>query len=281
VKADNLLGPRHALDGVLAQLGILRAHHSYARPPLRGRALRLAAQYAESAAWLYEDSGDLGNSRRWTGRAMEWALEAGDQRMVAWTLFRRSQQAQAAGNGVEVVSLAEAARREQGDAPGPMRAAILQQIAHGHALDSAETTCHRVLDEAHGHAVTADAGDARSGHGAFCTPAYLEMQRGRCWLVLGQPGRAAAAFQSAVRELPAAYQRDKGVAYAGLSAALAAQDRPEEAAQRAAQALTVAQSSGSTRILAMVTSVATHLTPYGHLDPVAEFLTDLADTQAV
>ncbi|GAA1613052.1 hypothetical protein GCM10009733_006390 [Nonomuraea maheshkhaliensis] len=281
VRTDNLLGPRHALGGVCTQLTIMTALLRHVRPPLRNGSLRLAAKYAESAAWLYEDAGDLTASRLWTQHAMEWALEAGDRPMVAWTLFRRSQQAQSAGNGAQVVSLAEAACREQGNVTGPMLAAILQQQAHGLALEGAELASHDLLDRARECAIMDDAGDARAGHGSFCTPAYIEMQRGRVWLTLGRPGRAVQAFESAITDLSPTYQRDRGLAHAGLSVALAAERQPEGAANAAIQALTVAQDSGSTRILSMVTSVAPQLVSHAHLNPVAEFLAELDATSAV
>ncbi|MFB9472220.1 helix-turn-helix transcriptional regulator [Nonomuraea salmonea] len=281
VRTDNLLGPRHALGGVCTQLTILTSLLRHVRPPLRDDALRLAALYAESAAWLYEDAGNLTASRLWTGHAMEWALEAGDRPMVAWTLFRRSQQAQSQGNGAEVVGLAEAARREQGDVADPMLPAILQQQAHGLALDGAEVASHDLLDRAREYATTDDAGDARLGHGSFCTPAYVELQRGRVWLALGHPRRAVQAFDSAIKNLSPTYQRDRGLAHAGLSIALAAERQPEAAASAAVQALTIAQDSGSTRILSMVTSVAHRLARHAHLEPVAEFLAELDATSAV
>ncbi|WP_219516169.1 helix-turn-helix domain-containing protein [Nonomuraea ceibae] len=281
VRTDNLLGPRHALGGVCAQLTILTALLRHVRPPLRDTALRLAARYAESAAWLYEDAGDLIASRRWTGHAMEYALEVGDRPMVAWTLFRRSQHAQFEGNGAQVVGLAEAACREQGNVAGPMLAAILQQHAHGLALSGVEVASHELLDRAQEYATTDDAGDARAGHGAFCTPAYLELQRGRVWLTLGRPGRAVDAFESAIRELSPTYQRDRGLAHAGLSIALTQERQPEAAASAAVQALTVAQDSGSSRIFSMLASVAPHLARHAHLNPVAEFLAGLAATPAV
>lgn len=74
VRTDDLLGPRHARGGVCTQLTISTTLLRYVRPPLRDEALRLAALYAESAAWLYEDAGNLAASRLWTGHAMEWAL---------------------------------------------------------------------------------------------------------------------------------------------------------------------------------------------------------------
>ena len=190
VRTDNLLGPRHALGGVLGQLGVIEALLRTARPPARHQVLHLAARYAESAAWLHEDAGDLPGSRHWTGRSMEWALEAGDRLMMSWVLYRRGEHAAADGDAAAAASLAAAARREGGDLPGPMLAAISQQEACAHALDGAEAACLAALDQALERAASPDdPGDASGGHGSFCTPAYVEMQRGRCWLRLGRCAR--------------------------------------------------------------------------------------------
>ena len=93
VKTDNLFGPRFALGGVLLQLQLLEELLVSARAAARIEFVKLAAQYAESAAWLYEDSGDLSTAQTYNSRAMAWAHEAGDDGLAAWTLFRRSQQA--------------------------------------------------------------------------------------------------------------------------------------------------------------------------------------------
>ncbi len=230
------------------------------RPPARHQVLQLAARYAESAAWLHEDSGDLTGSRYWTGRSMEWALEAGDRLMMSWVLYRRGEHAAADGDAAAVAGLAAAARREGRDLPGPMLAAILQQEAHAHALDGAEAACLTALDQAFERAASPDdPGDASGGHGSFCTPAYVEMQRGRCWLQLGRPAKARAALDSAVRALPPVYRRDRGVALSALATALAALGEPGEAATVAVQALDVARDAGSERIVSMVIPVATAL----------------------
>ncbi|TDD76210.1 hypothetical protein [Actinomadura rubrisoli] len=173
------------------------------------------------------------------------------------------------------VSLAEDARREQRGEPSPMLAAILQQTALALALDHAETRCHRALDEALTFAVTDETADASAGHGSFCTPAYLEMQRGRCWAQLGKPGKAIPAFENALAALPAAYQRDRGVAYAGLAEALLADDQVERAAQAVGEALTIAQDSGSARIGGMVAAVADGLESHQRSEPVAELFAHL------
>jgi len=198
VKTDNLLGPRAALGGVRTNLDAIDALLRTARSPTRARVLALGARYAESAAWLCEDAGQPAASRYWIGRSMEYAVEAGDHLMVAWTLFRRSQQSTSAGDAAQVAGLSAAAKREGGSLASPMLAAILQQEAHGYALEQDERACLTALDRAVELAAPDDQGDASSGHGSFCTPAYLEMQRGSCWLRLGYPARAISAYETAI-----------------------------------------------------------------------------------
>ena len=282
VKTDNLLGPRHALDAVRVYLGVISAVLRAARPPIRRQVLALGARYAESAAWLHEDAGDLPSARYWTGRSMEWAIEGGDRLMVSWTLFRRSQQAMPARDPAQVAGLASAARRGARGLPGPMLAAILQQEAHAHALDGAEKDCHKTLDRAHALAAEPnDPGDASNGHGSFCTPAYLEMQRGICWLTLAQPGKALPALESALRSLPPVYRRDRGLGLSRQAAAFTALAEPAEAAAAATRALEIARDSGSGRILRMIVPVAAALEAHSHLEPVAKLRAALAEAPAV
>jgi tetratricopeptide (TPR) repeat protein len=282
VKTDNMLGPRHALDAVHAYLGVIVALLRTARPPIRQKVLPLGARYAESVAWLHEDAGDLPSARFWTGRSMEWAVEGGDRLMVSWTLFRRSQQAMVTRDPAQIVGLASAARRRARGLAGPMRAAILQQEAHAHALDGAERDCQKALDRAHDLAAEPDdPGDASNGHGSFCTPAYLEMQRGICWLTLAQPAKAVTALEAAIGSLPPVYRRDRGVGLSQQAAAFAALGEPAAAAVAAAKALDIAQDSGSGRILRMIVPVAGALEPYRHLEPVAELRTALARAHVV
>ena len=280
VRTDNLLGPRHALSGVSDQLGVIDTLLRSVRPPLRRRVLQLGAKYAESAAWLHEDSGDMKGARYWTGRSTEWALEAGDRLMMSWVLFRRGEHAAADGDAAAVAGLAAAARREGKELPGPMLAAILQQEARAHALDGDEAACQAALDQAQGQAASPyDPGDASNGHGSFCTPAYVDMQRGRCWLLLGQAAKARAALDSAIRSLPQVYRRDRGVALSALATAFAAIGEADEAAITATQALAVARDAGSERIVNMVIPVATALAPYRSIDAVAQLRDALAGTR--
>ncbi|WP_433270764.1 helix-turn-helix transcriptional regulator [Actinosynnema sp. CS-041913] len=271
VKTDNLFGPRFALGPVHDHLRLLQELMRTARAPVRREMVRLAAQYAESAAWLHEDAGEALLAQHWTDRAMEWAHEADDRLMLAWTLFRRSQQAAAACDPARTVALAEAARRDEAALPTPMKAAIAQQEAHGHALDGDPNTAQHKLDEAHTWAAADTTGDARAGHGSFCTATYLELQRAACWLTVGQPARAIRVYEMVLPSLAPAYRRDRGTALSRFATAAARIGEPEYAAHLADEALDIAHSSGSVRTENELRTVALLLAPHRTIAAVAAF----------
>ncbi len=275
VKTDNLLGPRYAVRGVLDQLATIDDMLASLSLAARHEVVRLGAQYAESASWLYEDSGDLATAHLWNNRAMEWAHEADDYLMLSWTLFRRSQQAVANRNAAQVISLAQAARRTERELLPPMRAAIAQQEAHGYALDGDEHVAQTKLDEAHAWAATDVAGDARGGHGSFCTASYIELQRAACWLTLGNANAAIQLYETTMPEIPAVYRRDRGRALSRLARAYVAADEPEQAARVATEALSIAESAGSTRTLNEVRTVGRQLAAHRQLSDVALLLDEL------
>ncbi len=254
VQSDNLLGPRHALHGVHQNLSVLQELLDCTAPPWRDEALRLAACYAESAAWLHEDCAagqdDVARATYWTQQAMEWSVEAGDDTMTAWALFRRAQQATAAGYSAQSISLSRAVQRYDRVLTPQMRAAALQQEAHGYALAGDEITCHRLIDQAISFAANPEsAGDGRSGHGDFATPAYLEGQRANCWLLLDRPDRAVPLLATALSELPEIYRRDRGLIHARLATSYARTGEIDQAVEQAQLALAIAQGAGSARIL--------------------------------
>ncbi|MDA1359748.1 helix-turn-helix transcriptional regulator [Glycomyces luteolus] len=250
VRTDNLFGPRHALESVHQQLSILDSLLEYAQGVQRQEVLKLGSRYAESAAWLHEDTANMRRAENWTRQALEWATEAGDQAMVSWAMFRRSQQATTRRNAAQTISLSKAAQRNEERLADPARAAIQQQEAQGYALEGNERECHKRLDDAHEFAASPDTKrDGRTGHGDFCTPTYIEVQRAKCWLTLGRPELAVPIFEHAVAQVPDVYHRDRGQAQVLLARAYAGVGQYDAAAARVASALQIARGSGSSRML--------------------------------
>jgi tetratricopeptide (TPR) repeat protein len=237
--------------------------------------LSLGAEYAESAAWLHEDAGDQ-IATFWTGRALAWAHAAEDHRLVAWSLFRRSQQVAAQRDVAQAIGLARAAQDVGSHLSDQMRAAVTQQEAYCLALDGDEASCQRILDKALGWAATDDTqGDARSGHGAFCTTSYIEMRRAQCWLALGRAERSVPLYEAALAGLPAAYNRDRGYGLAQLASGLVAIDEPERAASVASEALTITRGCGSGRALRCIQAVGDKLRKHAKLTSVARLLDEI------
>jgi hypothetical protein len=174
-----------------------------------------------------------------------------------------------------VIGFARAARRGEDRLPSPMRAAIRVQEACGRALAGDEFRAQSLLDEAHEWAADDTDGDARGGHGSFCTESYIEVNRAACWLTLGRPGAALKVYEDAVPALPAVYQRDRAAAMGRMALAYAQAGQPEAAASTARAALPVARNAGSRRILSEIKQVGAALEPRRALPAVAELLADL------
>ncbi|MCE0536058.1 hypothetical protein LWF15_11105 [Kineosporia rhizophila] len=275
VKTDNLLGPRFALRGVLDQLHLVEEVLPDVSSSGRSEVLRMGARYAESASWLSEDSGDHESARSWNLRAGQWAREADDRRMMAWTRLRFSSQAMTAGNVDEGVAHALVAASEKGLLP-VTRAAITQQAAHGFALQGDELSANRHLEMAHDWAASDDGGDARAGHGSYCTETYLELQRASCWLTLNRPERAVELYERVLPELASVYRRDRGHALSRLALAHVLMDEPGQAAVAAHEALTIARATGSRRTEREAAEVAFKLRRHQREPTVAALLLELA-----
>ena len=105
---------------------------------------------------------------------------------------------------------------------------------------------------------------------------YRELHRvAACWLLLDRPERAVQLYEATIPELPVVYRRDRGMALGRFAAAYVDTGEPEQAARVAAEALSIARSTGSTRTLNEVLTVGRQLMVHRKLPSVAQFLDDL------
>ena len=131
---DNLFGPRNLIPVVRDQLALIRQLR-YGRSGADARNLLiLQSQYAETLAWLGQDSTDFRTAQYWLDRALEWAHMAGDLQWAAFVLARKSQLAGDMHDPAGAVDLAEAATQLARDGTR-LRAAGAAYQAHGYALD--------------------------------------------------------------------------------------------------------------------------------------------------
>jgi 5-amino-6-(5-phosphoribosylamino)uracil reductase len=91
----------------------------------------------------------------------------------------------------------------------------------------------------------------------------VEVHRAQGLEALGKHDQAAEIFMSAIKTLPAGYHRDRGVYLARAAVAHAGSRAPEQAAVVGLQALTVAEDTGSGRIVSELGRLDKALEPWG------------------
>lgn len=152
----------------------------------RAEMLRFACEFTEFGGWVFQDAGDLIRAMHWTDRALDYALELGDQRTIAYTLMRKAMIATESGNSALGLGIANSAF-EYKDALTPrLRAVILRQRSYSHAALGEVMASARDSDEAVTEAVAGE--NQGEGDGAaYCTPTYAAMEAGASWVLLGHP----------------------------------------------------------------------------------------------
>ncbi|GAA3447639.1 hypothetical protein [Planomonospora venezuelensis] len=184
--------------------------------------------------------------------------------------MRKSNIATEAGHPGQGLGLANAALNMASTLTPRLRAVSLRQIANAHALLNEPREFESAVDEAIQQAARGIT-QLEPDNAAYCTPSYVEMEAGMSWVLLKKPDVAVAVFEQSLTKWPSATQtRDKGLCLARLATASAAQGEIERAVQIGAEALTIAQQTGSARIRAQLGALCDHLAPAGRLPSVQD-----------
>ncbi|MEU1752877.1 hypothetical protein ABZ436_09525 [Micromonospora matsumotoense] len=277
VQNDKAFGPEYALTGVSRQLATIEALMHEVPQTLRPAAVRLAAQYAESAAWLNQSLNDRHAGQRWAQQALSWAQQIADPAMTAWAIYRSSQQRLAAGQFTQAAEQAEVALHYDQKLPGPMRAALRVQHAHALAGTGKYRAAMRVLDDAHHWAADRRPGKHEGEHGSYCTSGYIEVYRGACLQLAQRPTEAIAVLDEALPAIPSRHRQDFASALLTKAAAHAAASQPDLAATTAHRALHIARRAGSRRVLVGLDQLGAAIRGYQQLAHVRAFLDDLKE----
>jgi hypothetical protein len=88
----------------------------------------------EFGGWLFQDAGDLACAMHWTDRALDYALELGDQRVAAYTMMRKAIIATEAGNPAQGLGIANSALGYKDALTPRLRAVILRQRSYSNAV---------------------------------------------------------------------------------------------------------------------------------------------------
>ncbi len=128
--------------------------------------------------------------------------------------------------------------------------------------------CARSLEEA--RQAAQHGADEDDPYAPYCTVSYIDMEAANCDIRLNQPEEAVHTLETSLTHWPSQQQRDRGLCLSRLSTAHALLGDVEDAYQTAHQAVSIAQTTGSARILAELGNLQSHLTPWRKLVEIAE-----------
>ena len=98
IEADRLMGSICITGPISLQMPVVERACEVTRGADRAEMLRFACRFTEFGGWVFQDAADLVCAMHWTDRALDYALELGDQRVIAYTLMRKAMIATESGN---------------------------------------------------------------------------------------------------------------------------------------------------------------------------------------
>jgi len=199
-RLEDAIGAAPLVAPTTTQLHLVTGMVANAHGALRSEILDVASQWAQFAGWLHIAVGNYGGAIRCLDRATDWALERGDLNMLSTTLNLRGYIAWKRGKPGAMLSLSQAAGRDRRVTPG-LLAMATQQQARAHAILGDADATDRLLDRAAEHAQKADR-TAEPPWTYFYSPAYLRLQRGRAYRLLGRRAEAAEELAAGLAALP-------------------------------------------------------------------------------
>ena len=252
VEADRLMGSLCVAGPIQLQMPVIEKACEVSRGADRIEMLRFACQFAEFGGWIFQDAGDLTCAMQWTKRALDYALELGDERVIAYTLMRKAMIATEGGTPAQGLGIADAALRRKDSLTPRLRAVILRQRSYSNAVLGEVIATARDADEAVTEAVAGENQDEED-RAPYCTPTYAAMEAGASWVLLGHPKTAIPILEKSRSEWADHTEvRDYALCVSRLALAYAAAGDVERACAAADEVVALAQGLGSRRVVSQL-----------------------------
>ncbi|MEU4517356.1 helix-turn-helix domain-containing protein [Amycolatopsis sp. NPDC024027] len=265
---DGTLGPAKTLPLMLGLVGAIEEHARDVKPNIRRDLLRLGAEGAEFAGWLFRDVRDFGRTLFWYDRAIEWAQEANDPAMQGYVLLKKSQLAFDQREPLRMLTLAQAVQRGPWSLPTRVQAESVQQEARAEVmLGATADAVAPKLDQARQLLGARD--DGASTLGAHYNDTLLTMQTAICYTEAGAPRRAVELYDESLVE-DRFSPRDYGFFLSLRAGSLALAGEPDEAARTGVESAARADSTSSRRTKQELVRVLEHLRPWTNRPAVTQ-----------
>jgi tetratricopeptide (TPR) repeat protein len=276
IQADCLAGAAVLLLPLHGHIATVERACEVARGQDRSDVLAFATRFIEFCGWAHQDAGELGHAMQWTSKALNYAVELGDQRTIAYTLMRKASIATEAGMPGHGVGMASAALARRDALTPRLRAVILRQRAQASAAlresDAASRDADAAVDEA-----VAGASQGEDDRAPYCSPVYAAMEAGAVRLRLGKPADALAVLERSLPQWSDTRQpRDHALFLARRAEAYAAMGDRDQARAATEDALTAAAGLASRRVTGQLAGLASKLALWDDDPGTAAILTKLA-----
>ena len=252
VEADRLMGSICVTGPISLQMPIVERACEVTRGADRAEMLRFACQFTEFGGWVFQDAADLVCAMHWTDRALDYALELGDQRVIAYTLMRKAMIATESGNPAQGLGIANSALKYSDTLTPRLRAVILRQRSYSNAALGEVLASARDSEQAVIEAVAGEK-QGEADRAPYCTPTYAEMEAGASWVRLGHPKTALPILEKSRSDWADHTEiRDYALCVSRLATAYADADELEQAREAAEQVVALAQGLGSRRVVGQI-----------------------------
>ncbi len=252
VEADRLMGSMCVAGPIRLQMPVIERTCEVSRGADRVEMIRFACQFAEFGGWIFQDAGDLTCAMQWTNRALNYALELGDERVIAYTLMRKAMIATEGGSPAQGLGIADAALKRKEALTPRLRAVILRQRSYSNAVLGEVIATARDSDEAVIEAVAGE-NQGEEDRAPYCTPTYAAMEAGASWVLLGHPKTAIPILEKSRSEWVDHTQvRDYALCVPRLALAYAAAGDVERACAAADEVVALVQGLGSRRVVSQL-----------------------------
>ncbi|WP_245651902.1 helix-turn-helix domain-containing protein [Streptosporangium amethystogenes] len=273
IQAEAIMGPLLLINAVQGQVPVVGQVCRVTRGADRTEALNFASELLEFCGWLHQDLGDFTRATMWTNKALDYAMELGDQRVISYILMRKSIIATEAGDYGHGLGMANAALANPDALTPRLRAVILRTRATANAYlreaaDSARDS-ETALVEA-----TAGMTQSETDRAPYCTPAYIAMETGATRVLLGEATAAIPIFEASRSQWPESSQtRDHVLFLTRMATAYAIAGEREQACTVTEDALSRMQALRSSRVAGQLTALRAHLARWSADPYMADLLT--------
>jgi tetratricopeptide (TPR) repeat protein len=268
IRADRLMGSVILTGPVRSHVSLIESVCEAARGADRIAALTFASRFMEFCGWVHQDAGDLPCAMRWTDRGLDYALELGDQRIVAYTLMRKAAIATEAGLPGHGLGMTNAALSSMDTLTPRLRAVILRQRAYAQAMLKEPLAAARDADTAIAEAIVG-VSQGEDDRAPYCSPMYAAMEAGAVQVRLGNAAAALPILEKSRSTWSDHSQaRDYALCLSRLATAYAAAGEREQAYAAADEAMAAARGLASRRATSQLIRLGNILARWGK-DPSA------------